>query len=195
MIKHLTLLWILLQVTHLHAQDSLRRPPVIVKPAYLKEMQANRAKKTRPADTLQQELIQLRLQNDSLLGLINDELVRSRTVEQQNALLDEEIKKLESELNAAKGEQLQTSHTSSVLLVFNILAGIILLVALVWIFTRRKGGSESVPDTAIRTINNIPASADPVETRLERIEKLGRLRDKGLLTEDEFQMQKKQLLG
>jgi hypothetical protein len=36
---------------------------------------------------------------------------------------------------------------------------------------------------------------DNFEHKLDRIQKLGNLRDKGLLTDDEFNLQKQQILG
>jgi hypothetical protein len=174
-----------------HNRQSVR---VVVKPALLPHMQPQQ--KTRSVahnDTLTIESNDLRSQNDSLLMLINDELANSRALEQQNKQLTETNRNLKNELEAVRNDQLQTSHTSSVLLIFNILAGIILLVSLLWIFTRKRGSpaaSDEVPFTGV--LRKVP---DHVDTRMERIEKLGKLRDKGLLTEEEFQLQKKQILG
>lgn len=43
--------------------------------------------------------------------------------------------------------------------------------------------------------NTAYPAVSPLDHRLERIEKLGNLRDKGLLTEEEFSLQKKQILA
>ena len=199
MLKYITLVIALLSSLPTIAQDTLAKPVrTVVRPAYLPGMNNQQIRvyaSARIMDSLHQAVTDLKNQNDSLLLLINDELSKAQSLEQQNIVLASENKKLSQQLGEARGEQLQTSHTSSILLVFNIMAGIILLIALIWIFTRKKIVTDEpeVPVRPMSVSNHIPA--DPVEIRLERIEKLGRLRDKGLLTEDEFQLQKKQLLG
>jgi competence protein ComGC len=121
--------------------------------------------------------------------LLNDGKIKIEQLEQQQRAQVEEIKKLTSELEVAKGDSLQSSHTSSVLFIFNIVVAIILLIALLWMFSNKKKIEKSP-----RTINST-ISTESLEYRLDRIEKLGSLKEKGLLTEEEFSVQKKQILA
>lgn len=58
---------------------------------------------------------------------------------------------------------------------------------------RRPGGEEGGGDTAEAPTATLPASAE--DARLERLERLGALREKGVLTEEEFAAEKAKLLG
>ena len=182
------------------SQDSLKGQfNYKVKPAFLNTMLThteNRLPGSRSylIDSLSIENLLLKEQNDSLLLLINNEIGRSQEIEQETAKLKETSENLNKELELTRGSQLQTSHTSSILLIFNVLAGIILLVALVWIFYRKKTDHATAGQTA-ETINKPRIITDHLDKKMERIEKLGKLRDKGLLTEEEFQFQKKQILS
>lgn len=101
--------------------------------------------------------------------------------------LREEKSKLSSDLEEALGDNLQSSHTNSILFIFNIIVGLFLLVAIVWMFLRKK--SDVLSSSVIGT------NSEESDSRFARIEKLGNLRDKGLLTEEEFVFQKRQILG
>ena len=114
-----------------------------------------------------------------------DEKIRTQEIEIKR-LTDDNIK-LKSDLEESMGANLQSSHTSSILFIFNILVGIILLVALIWIFTRKKDGRTTTGSSNTTTETN--------DSKLIMIEKLGNLRDKGLLTDEEFNLQKRQLFG
>jgi hypothetical protein len=105
--------------------------------------------------------------------------------------LQDANKKLYIELEESKGDTLQSSHTSSVLFVFNIVVAFILLIALIWMFSSRKKTERVVRGTVF----NSSVSTESLEYRMDRIEKLGSLREKGLLTEEEFSMQKRQILA
>ena len=170
----------------------------VVKPAYLNNMAAaSKSKGTGGkysiVDSLSDQVLVQKGQIDSLLVLINDELSRSQSLENNNAKLNDANQNLSKELEETKGDQLKTSHTSTILLIFNILAGIILLVALVWIFNRKKEDPSETQQSEVKTPSRLPV--DQLDKKMDRIEKLGKLRDKGLLTDEEFHLQKKQILG
>jgi hypothetical protein len=145
----------------------------------------------RELDSINAAVIQLRGYNDSITNLLHEETVKLEDLRKVNKQLSETNENLNTEIETIKGEKLQTSHTSSILLIFNIIVGLILLVALIWMYNRKKSGSES-EDEAFPQSTPI---RDQVEAKLDRIEKLGKLRDKGLLTEEEFQIQKRQILA
>jgi hypothetical protein len=141
-------------------------------------------------DSLSQSIETFKVTNDSLVELIRDQEAKGDELKRINKQLSETNENLTLELEKTKGDQLQTSHTSSILLIFNIIAGIILLVTLIWIYNRKKP-DENEEEVIPRVHNN----RDHVEAKIDRIEKLGKLRDKGLLTEEEFLSQKRQILG
>ena len=177
-------------------QDSLPRgSKFVVKPAYIPGMTPYKTRGSlRNADSMNAEINSLRAQNDSLQLRINEETSRVQSISEELTKSNEKIENLNQELEESKGNQLQTSHTSSILLIFNIIAGIILLITIFWFYSRKKT-NEPDEDEVVRPVKTVQMNGrDQVETRLERIEKLGKLRDKGLLTEEEFQLQKKQIL-
>lgn len=144
-------------------------------------------------DTLNTRVIRLRASNDSLyreLGSLNS---RMAAADSQIARLTQRNNQLRSELTDAVSRGMQSSHTSSVLLVFNVIVALFLVVALVWMwFRRRPSAPESVTASGqTGRVNELST----LDQKLEFIQKLGVLRDKGLLTAEEFDLQKKQLLG
>lgn len=145
-------------------------------------------------DSLVKTVDQIRVQQDSMRRILK---LQSTTVEElttTNFKLKESNSKLRAELTAARGDNLQSSHTNSVLFVFNVIVGIFLLIALLWMFMRKK--SDDRDDVAPASPNRrSQVTEDNFEHKLDRIQKLGNLRDKGLLTDDEFNLQKQQILG
>ena len=81
--------------------------------------------------------------------------------------------------------------------IFNLVVGLFLLLALLWLFVRRKSDGVNIP--AVKKVQVQEEVKAPLEVqfdhKLDRIQKLGGLRDKGLLTDEEFIVQKKQILG
>lgn len=123
----------------------------------------------------------LQLKNNQFLQLQN-ELSRRR----------EEIRNYNAELSDLRGDNLQSLHTNSILFIINVVVGILLVVSLGWMYWRKR----SEPGLNPRgRWNNQPAGEPSFDHRLDRIQKLGSLRDRGLLTEEEFNLQKRQMLG
>ncbi len=183
-------------VVSANSQDTTSRPiRVVVKPALLASMEPQKVKTfsyRSLADSMSLEITALKSQNDSLLQLLNDGLQKESSLRDEMQELREINENYKTELDLSKGQQLQTSHTSSILLIFNVIAGIILLITIFWFYARKKTPEEDSEEEVNKPSSSV--TKDFVETRMDRIEKLGRLRDKGLLTEEEFQMQKKQIL-
>lgn len=164
--------------------------PVVAKPVVVGRTFFN--------DSLQNVATVLSRQNDSILGIVNEQEARLQAMEVQTSKLSEENKNLSSELENANGDKLQSSHTNSILYIFNVLVGIILLIALVWIMNKKKTreSDKSASNGFSRNgTHEVYISEPSLDHRLERIEKLGNLRDKGLLTDEEFVLQKKQILA
>ena len=149
-------------------------------------------------DSLQLLVSQLHTSFDSLNAVAADQQTANAQLQKENLSLAAENKKLQDEFHDALGEKLQSSHTSSVLFIMNVLVGIFLLLALLWMFMRKKGSpaednTDEIPKPQPQAKLN--GYALPLEHQLDQIEKLGSLREKGLLTDDEFNLQKRQILG
>lgn len=135
-------------------------------------------------------------------AILTDSLIqireRANSLEQENIRLSKDNKELEKNLESALNDRLQSAHANSVLFIFIFLVGIILVLALIWMFMRKAPAVVRYQDTR-KDMEEDDDDDRPVvngmDSQLSRIEKLGSLREKGLLTEDEFNMQKKQILG
>jgi hypothetical protein len=156
--------------------------------------------RSRLIETLAAEVESLRQANVRL----SDSLFESRqdlgVVNQDNDRLKKDVKQLEENLDSALNEKLQSSHTNSVLFIFIFITGLIVLLALIWLFMRKPATVAHYQDTRTNLEDDDDdddksSGLNSVDHQLERIEKLGSLREKGLLTDDEFNLQKKQILG
>lgn len=179
--------------------DSIPQKPIpyLVKPSYLEGMlpplKGNHISKNFIIDSLTAEVKLLKEQNDSLLLMFNNQFGNVRKLEKEIEQAGEVNKNMEKELDVVRNDNLKSTHTGRILIIFNIIAGIILLVTMIWIINRKKGDFTTSSNAEAKSIPK-PVS-DLMERKMERIEKLGKLRDKGLLTDDEFLLQKKQILG
>lgn len=145
-------------------------------------------------DSLVKTMDQIRVQQDSMRRMLKQQSAAVEELTAGNLKLQEENTRLKEQLADARGDNLQSSHTSSVLFVFNVIVGVFLLIALLWMFMRRKGDDREESPASVTGARK-PVVEGNFENKLERIQKLGSLRDKGLLTDDEFNLQKQQILG
>jgi hypothetical protein len=113
---------------------------------------------------------------------------------------------LEGKLSTYKGDNLKLDQSNRILIIFNAIVGVLLLTTLIW-FLRNIGRkktpdkNKSIPDIDISDNSNKkiqPSSKNDhqfFDMRLEQLEKLGELKNKGVLNEEEFNRQKQQILG
>ncbi len=192
-------LFVISPVFQVSAQDStLRSIRVKVKPApAFPTTPVIYSTRNLLIDSLNTMVLQLKLRQDSLLDLLRSQRESINAAEAERARLSQENKNLQAELDGAMGDNRQSNHTNSILFIFNIIVGVILLIALVWMFLKKK----SDPGERVKRTGSYAPSivhnngSEQFDKELERIEKLGSLREKGLLTDDEFNLQKKQILG
>jgi septal ring factor EnvC (AmiA/AmiB activator) len=110
-----------------------------------------------------------------------------------------EIQELTKELGEYRGHNLKLDQSNRILIIFNSIVGFLLLVTLVW-FVRNLGRkkSKNTVSSTPQGGNNLAAGTSGirnVESKLEQLERLSKLREKGILTEEEFNTQKQQVLG
>jgi hypothetical protein len=110
----------------------------------------------------------------------------------------EEIAGLTEELNTYRSHNLKLDQSNRILIIFNSIVGFLLLVTLVW-FVRNLGKKKSKKPSAVSDsgaqVTITPSGIRNVESKLEQLERLSKLREKGILTEEEFNLQKQQVLG
>ncbi len=146
-------------------------------------------------DSLSSFVDYILVQQDSLKQIMQSQKERMDSSISALEEVSAENAKLKESLKDAQGDTLQSNHTNSILFIFNVGVGIFLLIALLWMFMRKRSdddkGNEDAPTQA-----KTKAGKDEIfDYKLDRIQKLGSLRDKGLLTDEEFNLQKGQILG
>jgi hypothetical protein len=161
---------------------------VVVKPSNAFATDHFFINKNRIIDSLTTSLLRTEQTRDSLMQILRADKSQIRKLEGENAKVTDENNSLKKNLDGALGDKLQSSHTSSILFIFNVIIAVILLVAIAWMFLRKKEEKRT-------SVNSREGISEVFDNKFDRIEKLGSLRDKGLLTEEEFNFQKKQLLG
>lgn len=115
--------------------------------------------------------------------------------------LDDYRKKLESNNQDFKGENLKLNQSNRILIIFNSLVAVLLVITLVFFLkrlSRKKADTIAESDSNTETTANEPASNTrfaSFEDRLMQLERLGKLREKGLLSEAEFVAEKQKVLG
>jgi len=117
----------------------------------------------------------------------------------QVSKLEQYKKKLEENNQDFKGENLKLNQSNRILIIFNSLVAVLLVITLVFFLkrlSRKKTPNEVVTHTPVT--NGEPSSSTrfaSFEDRLLQLERLGKLREKGLLSEAEFVAEKQKVLG
>lgn len=113
---------------------------------------------------------------------------------------------LERKLTGYKGDNLKLDQSNRILIIFNAIVGVLLLTTLIW-FLRNIGRKKSPakinpaasgePSAVSNIKSQSPSKNDHqyFDMKLEQLEKLGALKEKGVLNEEEFSRQKQQILG
>lgn len=176
------------------------------KPAYKKSSVQSRALKIN----MEQQLIidSLTLVIDDLNGslvksdsLFQNEKLVSADLRDQLLKLDDYRQRLEQNNDSFKGENLKLNQSNRILIIFNSLVAVLLVVTLV--FFLKRINRKKAADTDVNPGNEQPSKKEPpvatrfagFEDRLMQLERLGKLREKGLLSEEEFIAEKHKILG
>ncbi|MBK9637948.1 MAG: SHOCT domain-containing protein [Bacteroidetes bacterium] len=146
-------------------------------------------------DSLSSFVDYILVQQDSLRQIMQSQKARMDSSISALEDVSAENAKLKESLKDAQGDTLQSNHTNSILFIFNVGVGIFLLIALLWMFMKKKSDGEREDDEVSSKSNGKVSKDESFDHKLDRIQKLGSLRDKGLLTDEEFNLQKSQILG
>ncbi len=193
----LPVLLILIVTSGAGAQDSGKKN-LVVKPLTVKVEKPFYDRRSLIIDSLSDRLMQMEIRMDSMAGAFVSQKQKLNVAVSEMEKLQKEKASLELKLKEAQGDNLQSSHTNSVLFIFNVGVGVFLLIALIWMFMRKRTEEEEAEkETELSAAPKRMSGHDDTyfDHKLDRIQKLGGLRDKGLLTDDEFNLQKKQILG
>ncbi len=149
-------------------------------------------------DSLEMELEGLNAKFVNVDSLYKAEKFTTAELRDQVIKLDDYRLKLEETINSFKGENLKLNQSNRILIVFNSMVAVLLVVSLVFflkkIGRKNKNEKSSQPDNEI----SYKASAGTMlslEEKLQQLERLGKLKEKGLLSESEFVNEKQQILG
>jgi len=130
-------------------------------------------------------------------SLLQSEKATSNDLRDQLITLDEMRKKLEANVNTYQGENLKLNQSNRILVIFNSFVAVLLIVTLV--FYLRKINKKAAPEPAnngeTQTRKATVSVHASFEDKLQQLERLGKLREKGLLSDDEFLFEKNQVLG
>ena len=148
-------------------------------------------------DSLEQALARQLVIIDSVNNLYTVEKLATADLRNQMIQLDDYRKKLEGNISSFKGENLKLNQSNRILIVFNSLVAILLITSL--IFFLRKIGRKKNPSAETSNLGPLkkvePARFTNFEDKLQQLERLGKLKEKSLLSEEEFIVEKQRILG
>lgn len=149
-------------------------------------------------DSLEQEVFRMQIQVNQLDSLYKSEKLTSADLRDQVIRIDDYRKKLEANINSFKGENLKLNQSNRILIVFNSLVAVLLLVTLFY-FLKRIGKKKTISASDVSKEGGQPSSQSinfgTFEDKLQHLERLGALKEKGLLSEAEFLLEKQRVLG
>lgn len=138
--------------------------------------------------------------SDSLLDV---EKLTTAELRDQVLVLEEYKKKLEATKTDVEDENLKLNQSNRILIIFNSVVAVLLVITLVFVI-RRAGRKTLSVHTAIKPEENRSSPGNPstasnkfasFEDKLAQLEKLGSLKEKGILSDEEFQSEKQRILG
>jgi len=134
---------------------------------------------------------------DSITALHSAEKLATADLRNQLIQLDDYRKKLEDNISSFRGENLKLNQSNRILIVFNSLVAILLITSLIF-FLRKIGrkknpSTEVVPQGSLKKVE--PVKFTNFEDKLQQLERLGKLKEKSLLSEEEFIVEKQRILG
>ncbi|MDQ3051151.1 MAG: hypothetical protein M3Q95_09730 [Bacteroidota bacterium] len=148
-------------------------------------------------DSLQQVISMYVGKLDSLDAVLETERVAAADLREQIIKLDDYRKKLEGNVDSFKGENLKLNQSNRILIVFNSLVAVLLIISLVF-FLRKIGRKKATIEPVSTPLNGRKTEQikfTSFEDKLAQLERLGKLREKDLLSEDEFVVEKQRILG
>jgi len=149
-------------------------------------------------DSLSIELEALKTKFDNSDSLYKAEKFTTAELRDQVIKLDDYRLKLEETISSFKGENLKLNQSNRILIVFNSMVAVLLIISLVFFLKKigkRKKDDKTTKLDAEISQKSVTGTMLSLEEKLQQLERLGKLKEKGLLSESEFVNEKQQILG
>lgn len=149
-------------------------------------------------DSLVMELEALNAKYYSVDSLYKAEKFTTAELRDQVIKLDDYRLKLEETISSFKGENLKLNQSNRILIVFNSMVAVLLIISLVFFLKKLGKKNKATSPVSLNESTDQKSKAVPMlslEDKLQQLERLGKLKEKGLLSESEFVNEKQQILG
>jgi hypothetical protein len=147
-------------------------------------------------DSLSQRVLFLEAENLKTDSLYDAERFTSAGLRDQIIKLDDYRKELEAEIASLRGENQKQNQGNIILIVFNAFVAVLLLITLIFFLRgKKKKKAQELPPVKIPANGNRTHVFTSFEDKLVQLERLGNLKEKGLLSEEEFLAEKHNVLG
>jgi hypothetical protein len=152
-------------------------------------------------DSLQNAAADLTQKAHRADSLYKAEKFVSAELRDQVLKMEQQQKSLEASKTDVEDENLKLNQSNRILIIFNSVVAVLLVITLV--FVLKRAGRKMAPpvgNTASKPAFSSNSNPDPnklasFEDKLAQLEKLGGLKEKGILSDDEFQQEKQRILG
>jgi hypothetical protein len=150
-------------------------------------------------DSLQTTVVDLNKKLYRTDSLYKAEKFTTAELRDQLLTMDQDQKSLEATKTNIEDKNLKLNQSNRILIIFNSVVAALLVVTLVFVI-KRAGRKQQAPNTITtsKPVDNGTNHSNKLasfEDKLARLEKLGELKEKGILSDDEFQDEKQRILG
>jgi hypothetical protein len=158
-------------------------------------------------DSLNVAIGQLEDEKNAMQEASDKLVVRINELEMEVEQLKTDKGDLSQQLDGFYSDNLHLNQSNRILIAFNFLVGILLLISLVFFLRRLGKGKQQATDDIekVAKVNDTGASKTverniagnvhvSFEDKLQQLERLGSLKEKGVLTDEEFNAQKRTIL-
>ena len=197
-ITRLLAIVIILFVTEAQAQKGKK---VYIKP---QPITFTRKEYDKIIDSLDKTVVEFRDEWEKSQEIIRQRDSSISEMDLQIQKMQASINKLHSSNSEVTSQNLKLDQSNRILIIFNSVVGVLLLSTLVWFLrnigrkkTPRPKPATPFEATSTTVINPVPTSQNNhfhFENKLQQLERLGKLKEKGVLNDEEFNFQKQQIL-
>lgn len=150
-------------------------------------------------DSLQSTVAELNRKLYHSDSLYKAEKFTSAELKDQVLKMEQEQQSLVASKTDVEDENLKLNQSNRILIIFNSVVAVLLVVTLIFVLKRagRKSPAafSSLPTKPVSTSINQSNKLASFEDKLAQLEKLGGLKEKGILSDEEFQDEKQRILG
>ncbi len=199
-ITRLAVIVFILLTAHVQAQKGKK---VFIKP---EPVTFTRKEYSKIIDSLSNDIIGYRADWEKAQSIIQSRDSALAETKLQMLKMQDSVNDLQANNSEVINRNRKLDQSNRILIIFNSVVGILLLTTLIW-FLRNIGRKKtSKPKTVIpfeatstTVLNQAPATQNNnhlhFENKLQQLERLGKLKEKGVLNDEEFNFQKQQILS